>query len=88
MNYLHYTVQAGPGELVAVTLSDRANVRLLDSLNYYKYKLGKKYDTTDGGEAMDPSVTMRAPYKASWHVVIDLGPSGGEVRADIKVIKS
>ncbi len=88
MNYLHYTVQAGPGELVAVTLSDRANVRLLDSLNYYKYKLGKKYDTTDGGETMDPPVTMRAPYKASWHVVIDLGPSGGEVRADIKVIKS
>ncbi len=88
MNYLHYTVQAGPGELVAVTLSDRANVRLLDSLNYYKYKLGKKYDTTDGGEAMDTPVTMRAPYKASWHVIIDLGPSGGEVRADIKVIKS
>jgi len=88
MNYLHYTVEAGPGELVAVTLSDRANVRLLDSLNYYKHKLGKKYDTTDGGEAMDSPVTMRAPYKASWHVVIDLGPSGGEVRADVKVIKS
>ncbi len=88
MNYLHYKVQAGPGELVAVTLSDRANVRLLDSLNYYKYKLGKKYDTTDGGDAMDSPVTMKAPYKAAWHVIIDLGPSGGQVRADIKVIKS
>ncbi len=88
MNYLHYTVQAGPGELVAVTLSDRANVRLLDSLSYYKYKLGKKYETTDGGEAMDSPVTMKAPYKAAWHVIIDLGPSGGQVRADIKVIKS
>ncbi len=88
MNYLHYKVEAGPGELVTVTLSGRANVRLLDSLSYYKYKLGKKYETTDGGEAMDSPVTMKAPYKAAWHVVIDLGPSGGQVRADVKVIKS
>lgn len=87
MNYLHYTVEAGPDEVVAVTLSDRANVRLLDSLNYYKYKLGKKYDSTDGGEAMDSPVTMKAPYKTKWHVVIDLGPEGGQVRADVKVIK-
>jgi len=88
MNYLHYTVEARPGELIAVTLSNRANVRLLDSLNYYKYKAGKKYDTTDGGEAMDSPVTMKAPYKAAWHVIIDLGSAGGQVRADVKVIKS
>ena len=86
MNYLHYTVDAGPGELVSVALSDRANVRLLDSLNYYKYKAGKKFETTDGGESLDPPVTLRAPYKAKWHVVIDLGSAGGQVRADVAVI--
>jgi hypothetical protein len=87
MNYLHYKVDAGPDQMIAVSLSDRANVRLLDSLNYYKYRAGKKYEMTDGGEALDPPVTMKAPYKASWHVVIDLGGQGGEVTADVRVVK-
>ena len=87
MNYLHYKVDAGPDQIVAVTLSDRANVRLLDSLNYYKYRAGKKYEATDGGEAVDSPVAMKAPYKATWHVVIDLGGRGGAVNADVKVLK-
>jgi hypothetical protein len=87
MNFLYYKVDAGPQDTILVNMNGRANVRLLDSLNYYKYKIGKKYEESGGGEALDSPVHLKAPYKAKWHVVVDLGKAGGEVRATVDVVK-
>ena len=87
MNFLHYKVNAGPDDDVFVNMSGRANVRLLDTLNYYKYRAGKKFVESAGGESLDPPVHLRAPYKSKWHVIVDLGSQGGEVRATVDVLK-
>jgi len=87
MNYLHYQVDAGPQNSVVVTVNEVANVKLLDALNYYKYRAGKKYESTDGGDGMTSPVQLKPTYKAKWHVVVDLGGKAGEVRATVDVEK-
>jgi hypothetical protein len=85
MNYLHYKVNAGPTKIIKVSLSDSANVRLLDTLNYYKYRLGKTYTST--GEHTDKiACTFTPPHKAEWHVIVDLAGQGAEVRAFVEVV--
>ncbi len=87
MNYLHYQITAGSENKIIVKMNERANVRLLDPLNFFKYKAGKKFEGTDGGEEMDSPVYLKAPYRARWHVVIDLGRRAGEVRATVDVTR-
>ncbi len=85
MNYLHYKVHAGPSKIIKVALSDRANVRLLDTLNYYKYRIGKSYQSNS--EHSDKiACTFRPPHKGEWHVIVDLTGQGLEVRAFVEVV--
>jgi len=85
MNYLHYKVHAGPSKIIKVSLSDRANVRLLDTLNYYKYRIGKSYQSNS--EHSDKiACTFRPPHKGEWHVIVDLTGQGLEVRAFVEVV--
>jgi hypothetical protein len=85
MNYLHYKVNAGPDKIIKVSLSDSANVRLLDTLNYYKYRLGKSYKSSS--ENTDKiACTFTPPHKGEWHVIVDLAGQGSEVRAFVEVV--
>ena len=85
MNYLHYQVNAGPTKIIKVALSDSANVRLLDTLNYYKYRLGKAYKSSN--EHTDKTAcTFKPPHKGEWHVIVDLAGQGSEVRAFVEVV--
>ncbi len=87
MNYLHYKVKAGPTKVVKVSLSDKANVRLLDTLNYYKYRIGKSYQST--AEHSDRTAcAFKPPHQGEWHVVVDLADQGSEVRAFVEVADS
>ena len=88
MRYLHYQVQAGQEDLVIVSLNEKTDfkmskVRLLDTGNYYKYRLGKSCESR---QAIDgaPTVILEPPYKGAWHVIIELGLPG-EVRAVVEV---
>ena len=85
MNYLHYKVQAGPNKVIKVSLSDSANVRLLDTLNYYKYRLGKSYQS-NSEHSGKMACTFTPPHKGEWHVVVDLSGQGSEVRAFVEVV--
>ena len=87
MNYLNYKLKVGPENTIVVRMNERANVRLLDPLNFYKYRAGKKFDATEGGEDLDSPVYIKPPYMANWHVVVDLGRRTGEVRATVDVIR-
>ena len=90
MDYLHYKVSVRQGEVIRVTLDEkadisRASVRLLDTLNYYKYSAGKKYTETAGASRQSP-LKLTPPYKGQWHVVVDLGSGGGSLKARVDVI--
>ena len=82
MNFLHYNLQLGSGEGVQVTLDKQANVRLLDDLNFQRYKQGQQH-TYYGGLAKNALVRLRPPSPGRWHVVIDLGGYAGTVKASV-----
>jgi hypothetical protein len=87
MNYLHYEVDAGPDEVIEVTLDKQANVLLLDDPNYRDYQAGRSY-RYHGGLATVSPVRLRPPHSGPWHVVVDLGGYPGSVRASVETISS
>ena len=85
MNYLHYKVHAGPTKVIKVSLTDKANIRLLDTLNYYKYKIGKSYQSSSE-YAGQVACVFKPPHRGEWHVVVDLTGQGEQVRAFIEIV--
>ncbi len=87
MSYLHYKMRAGPDKLIHVKLSAKANVRLLDTLNYFKYRAGRPYQSS-AEAAQDSVVNLQPPHLAEWHLIVDLKGQGSEVRAFVKLLDS
>lgn len=73
-------------EIVEVTLDKAANVCLLDSNNFYKYKSGYDFNYRGGYVKVSP-YRIAVPYPGKWFVTIDLGEYGGNIRYSINVIK-
>ena len=73
------------GETVEVTLSNAANVRLLDSHNFLMYRSGQPHRYTGGHYKTSP-VHLRIPRAGQWYVVVDLGGYPGEVGASVRLL--
>lgn len=87
MNYLDYRMDAGPNTVIQVKIEGKACVRLLDLLNYYKYRAGKPYISAFFYE--DTSLAqLSPPYRGEWHIIVDLGGKQGEIRAVVDVLRS
>ena len=85
MNYLHYTVKAGPKNIIEITLNERAIVRVLDTLNYYKYSQGKSYNAIFEYRNT-PSLRVKVPHKSKWHVIVEHGIFDGVIKAIVDVV--
>jgi uncharacterized protein DUF1883 len=60
------------GDVVEVTLSgSAANVRLLDSTNFSRYKRGEQH-RFHGGLAQQSPVRLAIPHTGTWHLVVDM----------------
>lgn len=86
MNYLHYDLNLTLGDIVEVTLDKQANVRLLDDVNYSRYRSGAQYRYY-GGLATKSPVQISAPHPGHWYLVVDLGGHAGSVRASVRTIR-
>jgi hypothetical protein len=84
VSYLHYKIHTGPQHTIHVRLTDKANVRLLDTLNYYKYRAGRPYQAI-GESSQDVVVNLKPPHAGEWHVIVDLKGQGEEVRASVEL---
>lgn len=84
-NFLHYEVDAGPNNVIRVILDKQANVRLLDSFNFQRYRSGEEHKYYGGLAKVSP-VNLKPPHAGRWHIVIDLGGYGGTVRASVQVL--
>jgi Domain of unknown function (DUF1883) len=73
------------GELVEVTLSSQANVKLMDSSNFSSYRRGSQHRYFGGHVTRSP-FRVQVPSAGHWHVAVDLGGYGGNVRAGVRVI--
>ncbi len=84
MNFLHWEVNAGPGDTILVTLDKPANVVLLDDSNFASFKRRGSYRYS-GGYANRTPVRLIPPRPARWHVVVHLGGYAGTVWANVSV---
>lgn len=73
------------GDVVEVTLTNGANVRLLDSTNFQRYRRGEKH-TLYGGLAKKSPVRLQVPRSGHWIVVVDMQGLRGSTRASVRTI--
>ena len=74
------------GEVVEVILSgNAANVRLLDSSNFSRYKRGQQHRCI-GGLARRSPVHLTVPRSGHWHVAVDMMGLRGQVRSNIRML--
>jgi hypothetical protein len=86
MQYIHNDLgNLHGGEVIEVSLSSQANVKLMDSYNFSSYRSGGQHRYF-GGHATQSPIRLQVPNAGHWHVAIDLGGYGGNVRAGVRVL--
>jgi hypothetical protein len=73
------------GATVQVTLANRANVRLMTSSEYSKFKRGQRHQYY-GGQATKSPINLTVPRTGHWVLVLDLGGLRGRIRYSVRVI--
>jgi len=88
LQFIHNDLkQRKRGEIVEITLTSGANVRLMDSSNFSNYKNGRQHRYI-GGLAKQSPVRLSIPNSGHWHVAVDtLGLRNG-TKASIRVLPS
>ena len=79
MDFIKYEFDAGPDDVIEVSLSGQANVRLLDPSNFRSYRAGQGHRCIGGLAKVSP-FRLRPPHRGHWFVVIDLGGYRGSIR--------
>src|SRR5688572_6223174 len=73
------------GEIVEVTITSAANVRLMDSSNFQSFRSGRRH-TGYGGHATRSPVRLPIPRSGRWYVVVDLGGYSGRIGSSVRVL--
>jgi len=85
MNYLHYKMKADPKQFIKVTLTQKATIKLLDTLNYFKYQSGKPYEATNEYQDL-VTIDLKVTFRSTWHVVLEHGDYKGLLKANVTVV--
>ena len=86
MKYIYKDLgQRRAGERVRVSLSNWANVRLMNSSNYSNYKSGRNHQY-HGGLYKKTPVTLQIPTNGRWYVTVDNQGLANPVRATIEIL--
>ncbi len=86
MNFLKYDLgNLKRGEIVEVTLTSGANVRLMDSSNFNSYKSGRKHKFY-GGLAKKSPLRIAVPSSGHWYVAVDMQGLRGSTNASVRVV--
>ncbi len=81
----HDLGQRTSGEMVEVTLSRAANVRLMDSSNFQNYRNGRRHRYY-GGHVKHSPFRLKIPTSGRWYVAVDLGGYSGRVGSSVRVL--
>ena len=78
MSFLQYDLGSRQrGEIVEVTLTRGANVRLMNSSDFLNYKNGRRHRYI-GGLARQSPVRLQIPNAGHWYVAVDMQGLQGE----------
>lgn len=88
MQFIHNDLgQRKKGEIIEVTLTSGANVRLMNSSNFSNYKNGRRHSYT-GGLAKRSPLKLSIPNTGHWHIAIDMQGLRGSTKASIRILPS
>ncbi|WCM94834.1 DUF1883 domain-containing protein [Acidovorax sp. NCPPB 2350] len=86
MNFLKYDLGSRKrGEIVEVTLTSGANVRLLTSSEFSSYRDGRAHRFI-GGLAKRSPVRLPIPSSGHWYVAVDMQGLRGSTNASVRVL--
>ena len=86
MRFIHTDLgQRKRGEIIQVTLTSAANVRLMDSNNFSNYKHGRSHKYIGGLAKISP-LKLQIPSSGHWHVAVDMQGLSGSTRASVSVL--
>ncbi len=86
MNFLQYDLgNLKRGEIVEITLTSGANVRLMNSSNFSSYKNGRRH-SYQGGLAKKSPVRLQVPNSGHWYVAVDMQGLRGSTNASVRVL--
>lgn len=77
--------QRSAGEIVEITLTNGANVRLMDSSNFSSYKSGRQHRYI-GGLAKRSPLRLQIPNAGRWYVAVDMQGLSGSTRASFRML--
>lgn len=81
----HDLGQMNGGEIVEVTLTSAAYVRLMDSFNFRNYRSGQRHKSY-GGHYRSSPVRLEIPNPWHWFVAVDLAGYAGRVGSSARVL--
>jgi len=86
MNFLQYDLGSRRGgEMVEITLTRGANVRLMSSSDFSNYKNGRRHRYI-GGLARQSPVRLQIPNSGHWYVAVDMQGLQGSTSASVRVV--
>ncbi len=87
MKFTHYDLgNLSRGTTIEVTLQgNAANVRLLDSSNFQKYRAGRRHQYSGGLVSRSPA-RLVVPRNGHWHLIVDLQGLRGRVRSSVRIL--
>lgn len=84
MNFLQFDIgNCQRGEIVEITLTNGANVRLMSSSDFSNYKNGRQHRYI-GGLAKQSPVRLQVPNSGHWYVAVDMQGLRGSTRASVR----
>lgn len=88
MNFLKYDLgNLKRGQIVEVTLTSGANVRLMSSSDFNSYRNSRAHRYI-GGLAKRSPVRMQVPNSGHWYVTVDMQGLKGSTKAGVRVLPS
>jgi Domain of unknown function (DUF1883)/TIR domain len=86
LQFIHNDLgQRKAGEIVEVTLTSGANVRLMNSSDFSNYKNGRRHHYI-GGLAKKSPLRLQIPNSGHWHVAIDMQGLRGNTKASVRIL--
>ena len=86
MSYLQFDLgQKQRGEIVEITLTNGANVRLMSSSDFSNYKSGRRHSYI-GGLAKRSPIKLQIPNSGRWYVVVDMQGLRGSTNASVRMV--
>jgi len=86
MQFTHYDLgQKQAGEIIEVTLSSGANVRLMDYSNLQSFKNGRRYQYVGGLITRSP-YRVQIPRAGHWHLTVDVAGLKNGTKSSIRTL--